>query len=472
MSETNKPVIDKHKKQYEEKLKISIKALFNQLKSGCDRKICFNKENCRKAIGFNYDLISKLNDKDLLTQCIKQVQATENLDTLLCIDFNKYAYSSSFVKSFDDWYYILCDEQNLKFCPYKALSLAARIIEKEDFEIYNEIISFNSVINQIYKDYLVDVFINLKEQDEMNYDRHVSLLEHKITQEHKLQLSQYLFNLYFNFVNFIFVINKFYYNEKYKKDITIFFENFSMLIIHIKKLLKLNIYKPPKEEYFSKLFLIYAKDKFCNNLFDKNESNIYLNSKSVTEQKGNGGPSSIQFFSDCIVNFQNFLTVLVLELTQEHVDPTKDDLKVLVGVLRLFELFYWANKSLGLVDKSLFENEKVNNYLSLKYQCDSYFKYHHNKLNDSLNVFDKEVDAFSFIKYHFLYDSASKKDIITLYNSRLQQKSILSSIMENIDLLSGPYLVLKVKRNDLVKSTLDLVSGNLDFKKPLKVSYS
>ena len=44
---------------------------------------------------------------------------------------------------------------------------------------------------------------------------------------------------------------------------------------------------------------------------------------------------------------------------------------------------------------------------------------------------------------------------------------------QNLDILFGSGLTLniKVNRNNLIKSTLDLIIGNLNFRKPLKVSF-
>ena len=90
-----------------------------------------------------------------------------------------------------------------------------------------------------------------------------------------------------------------------------------------------------------------------------------------------------------------------------------------------------------------------------------------------MNFFNTEADSFSFIKYYFLYDSASKKDIITQYNTRLQANEINSSFESISNLLGGVgyYLVFKIKRQDIVKSTLDIIIGNHNFRKPLRVSF-
>lgn len=459
MLETDKNSSNIQEKKYQEKLKRSIQILFKQLKSGCGKKVCYNKENCTTAIGFDKHIYSSMNDKELITCCIKRVQSTEVVDTLLCIDLSKYSYSSVFVAKFEDWIHVLSNE-DLVFNPKLCIPLANNSSKyNNELDIYSEIKAFSSVINQIFKEHLVEALIN--NNSEGCLDLHISAYESTLTESGKLCLANYLIKIYFNFINFLIINNKFDYNVHYKKDITEFFENFSILIIYFKKLRKLSSYKPEKDSLMFELFKEYSRDKIVRNvLLNNNNSN------------NNANKDSVELFNDCINNFHNFLTILVLELTQEHSEPSIDDLKVLVGLLRVFELFYWANKNYGLISKTLFENEKVNNYLSLKVQCSSYFKYHHNKDTEKINIISNEVDYFSFIKYYFLYDSASKKDIITAYNSRLQVNEVMSVNLDLESMLINQtfHITFKVRRNDLIKSTLDIISKNHNFRKPLKVS--
>lgn len=459
MLETDKNSTNIQEKKYQEKLKKSIQVLFKQLKTGCGKKVCYNKEYCTSATGFDKSNYANMTDKELITCCIKKVQSTEVVDTLLCIDFSRYSYSSVFVAKFEDWIHVLAND-DLVFNPKLCIQLANNSSKyNNELDIYSEIIAFNSVLNKIFKEHLVEALIN--NNSEGCLDIHVSAYESTLTETGKLSLVHYLIKIFFNFINFLIINNKFDYNVHYKKDITEFFENFSILIIYFKKLRKLSSYKPDKDNLMFELFKEYSRDKIVRNvLLNNNKSNNNVNKDSV------------ELFNDCINNFQNFLTILVLELTQEHVDPSSDDLKVLVGLLRVFELFYWANKKYGLISKTIFENEKVNNYLSLKLQCSSYFKYHHNKDNESINIISNEVEYFSFIKYYFLYDSASKKDIITAYNSRLQVNEVMSINLDLESIISNQtfHIIFKVRRNDLIKSTLDIISKNHNFRKPLKVS--
>ena len=69
-----------NKSDYQEKLKKAIKELFSQAKNGCYRKICFNKY-CKNSPNFSISL-KNLNDKELVSECIKTVQSCDKLETL------------------------------------------------------------------------------------------------------------------------------------------------------------------------------------------------------------------------------------------------------------------------------------------------------------------------------------------------------------------------------------------------------
>lgn len=466
------------KKQYQHKLKTSVAKLFKQLSSGCDKKICYNTEFCKKAKDFDSTPYSNLSKQELLQFCYNKIKESDNIDSLVCIDFKSYEYKGTLVNSFEEWYYIFdTDSKNITnmlninhdkayISPKKIFSFyndsCSNKSNNKDKGVYAEIQAFNSMIDSIVKDYLVEVLIDFKEKDNLKLSKHHSIIENNITMQNKLLLSEYLFKIYFNFINYLLLSNELIYHIFFKEDTYTFFENFFMLMSYIKKEKKFDIKQPPNEAYFTDLF-----SQFCE---DKPKINNKLNCFSISEDNSN---NSIVLFKNCISCFQNFLTVLVLDLTQDHSEVTNTDLKILIGILRTFEMYYIANKRYDLVDKSLFESEKVNNYLSLKSQCFSYFTYMQLRNNENMNIFDKEISNFSFIKYFFLYDSASKKDIISQYNSKIQANEVSSSF-ESIDALLGLqniYLVFKVKRNDLIKSTLDIISGNLNFRKPLKVSY-
>lgn len=481
---------DEIKAKYQENLKKGIQKLYNQLKKGCSKKYCFNKGNCINDIDFDEDKlklnINGISDKELITRCIKTVGSTEYLDTLFCLDLTEnIEYKSKFVTQIDEWYHIVCNSK-LVFCPKKAEYIAKKIVingvKENNFEAYTEIIIFNKVINKILIDLFSDV---LKDNNsEIIEKEFFGSYSNKITEVNRKRLIEYLFKMHFNFFNFMIVNNFFDYNINHKKDIYNFFENYCVISNQILKIKNLKSKTPAASEYFTSMFVEYV--------FYSSNKNIILNNKKLfleyhysnfqeTNKVSNTNMEidyieskpenkNIDYFLENIHNLNNFLTILVLDLTTSSEEPSTKDIKLLVGFLRIFEYFYFANKKYRMISNEIFANEKVNNYLSLKVQFLSYFKYHYNK-SENMNIISNEAECFSFIKYYFLYDSGSKKDIISQYNSRLQHLEVSSSFDSIESLLaSGTRLTFEILRNDLIKSTLDIIAKNLNFRMPLKVS--
>ena len=493
---------EEKKAQYQVNLKKGIQRLFTQLKTGCSKKVCFNRRNCIKDIDYSADKesgrISTMTDKELITKCIKTVSAAEYIETLLCIDFSSFKYESEIVSNFDDWYWIVSTSNtsytsfsssyhSLNFCPKKAIELKKQKNLKEDYEMYNEIINFNKTMNKILLEYFSD-YLKLNKSDSITEDYYAKYWA-LMTEENRIRFSEYLFKINFNFFNFIIVCNYFYYNSLHKVEIFNFFENYCILsnIVskhnHLKR--KSNYFTTMFVEYVyyssnkniilnnKKLFLSKKEEKEDNSKMEiDDEININSNNNLISNNKNSNSIVVEDYFYENINAFNNFLTILVLELTNNSEEPSTKDIKLLVGLLRIFEYFYFANKKYRMVSNEIFCNEKVNNYLSLKVQFLSYFKYHHNKSNEDMNIIANEAECFSFIKYYFLYDSGSKKDIISQYNNRLQHLEISNSFesIESLLALGGMHLVFEVSRKDLIKSTLDIIAKNLNFRKPLRVS--
>ena len=437
-------------KQFQDKLKKIIASLFQQLTNGCPRKYCFNNIYCKNSINFTNPNISSLDKKDLITYCIKKVQSVDNMDALVCTDFTKYTYQSKYVEKFDDWislYSIIYTYNESGYSEIYCNPKKCKELFVESFDVFKEISSFNNIINNIFKDYFNKMLIDYSSNEN-------ALIEET---EERQQLIIYLLKLYFNFINFLLINSLLFYNSNESKNTTILFENFSIILQYYQRIKNSNF-----ENFTKNLFIEYTRDK-----------NYLVHNNAISYK--NAGPenlNSINIFTDVIHNIQSFLTMIVIDLTEpEKSEQTQEDLKVLVGLLRLFEQFYKCNKEFKLIPNTLFENEKVNTYLSLKVECQSYFKHHHQK-NYNMNNYNIEIDYFSFVKYNFLYDSARKKDIISYYNLTLQSINSMSSIDEILNGQGiGMHLVIVVKRNDLIKTTLDKVSNNLNFKKQLKVTF-
>ena len=421
-------------KSYEEKLKKTIQIHFKQLKNGCSNKVCYNTHNCRNAFNFSNNSLLKLSDKELLLCSLKKAKQNDDINNLVCYNLAKYEYKSKIVDSITDWY-LLLNNINQYFDPNKVA-----IIKKVIFEEIDEINLFNNSMKTI----LTDCFPELVEKN-----KHESVDCSVLPIEQRISLLDLLLKINFNFINFFLLTGHLNYNYNYIQYILDLFENFIKISYHFKNLNKISteIYQ---DAYFLDLFKGYN---------EVSKYNVNINSPLAN-------------FSLSLENLQNFLTVLILDYTGDDVLPTKNELKLLAGIMRIFEIFYHANLVFNFVDKYLFENEKVNDHLSIKSQLKTYFDHHHNKKVESFHILDDEIEHFSFIKYHYIYNTASKKEIISEYNICLQEKEIKMGF-QNLDILFGSGLTLniKVNRNNLIKSTLDLIIGNLNFRKPLKVSF-
>lgn len=421
-------------KAYEEKLKKTIQSHFQQLKNGCSNKVCYNTHNCRNAYNFSNNSLLKLSDKELLMCSLKKVKQND-INSLICYNLSKYPYKSEIVQTITDWFSLLNNSSGI-FDPRKIDSL-----NKVTITEINEINQFNGSMNEILTDCFPEIMIKNKHE---SVDCSVLPLEQRIS------LLELLIKINFNFLNYLLLTNNLNYTYVYIKNISDLFENFLKISNHYRTIKQIDkdVFE---DQFFLNLFLGYSDN---NNMSNKVNINSTVN------------------FSVSLENLQNFLTVLILDLTGEDVLPTKNELKLLVGLMRLFEIFYHSNLSFEFVNKSLFENEKVNDHLSIKSQLKTYFEYHHNKKVESLHLLDVEIEHFSFIKYYYIYNTASKKEIISEYNICLQEKEMKMGL-QNLDILFGGGLTLniKVNRNNLIKSTLDIIIGNLNFRKPLKVRH-
>lgn len=413
---------EQRKKDYQLKIKKAIQELFNQMKNGCYRRLCYNKKYCKKNPFFKYDYIS---DKQLISDCLSIVKTSDVIEDILCIDFrcmnkDKSIDNNSLI-DIDKWIELEDDQGRLN---------PILIKEKEKVkqsEIYNDIVKFNESYKIIIKSLSDSKFIKITESIyEVVYKN----------KEYIYNILLYLYRLYFNLLNYILLSNEFMYNIENKDNIKSFIDDFLI----IKNTIDLEYKQDFKYllEYFT--------------IFNKND------------------------FNKIISNLQNFLTILLVYLTSQESMTGIEELTLLVGLMRVFEVYWIINLSYDYISKELFHNDSVNNYLSVKSQCNSYFKYHkdHNKL---LSI-REEVEIFSFIRYYFVYNISSKKDIITQFNLNTQTKEIFSSSM-NVSSLESllygmemPYLIIKVRRSDLIEDTLNIIIGNFNFRKPLKVKFN
>jgi hypothetical protein len=171
-------------------------------------------------------------------------------------------------------------------------------------------------------------------------------------------------------------------------------------------------------------------------------------------------------FLSIINNYQNFLTLLLFNIGESEFRQD-ESIEVLIHFMELFQLIYEVNEKFSIVSYKEFYNESINKNLNIKEECRVFFK--------SMRKNDKS--AFSLIKYHWLFDPAVKSDILTLYNFNLQRYEVINSIgdlMGDLNLFNpmNMYLLLEIRRNNLLEETLNFISNpEHNFKKQLKVRF-
>lgn len=425
---------EKQKTEYQEKLKAAIKLLVKQVKSGCGRRACYNSYYCANAperLNDNPELFTK-NDQALVSACLAVIKQEKYIESLNCLQLNVEGYYSKIVKSFDEWFTVFSDVS-----PSNSVCINSQHVlnfwrEKTDFSVYSEIKEFNKAFTEAYNILKLRTKLHLIEVQPINQTS-----QPENTVKYNIRGSQiffYLVKIYSNFLITVLLSKSFLYNIDHRVDLEHLLEGFSLF---------LNEYKTTSEQSSqiieSKIVSIFT----------------YIDTDS---------------YKAMINTLQDFLTVLLIDLTQKKISNSQE-LVLLVGLMRLIDFLHFINTNKNYANKEIFYNHSVNHYLSIKHQCLNYFKYHKKNFSNDLL---QEADVFSFLKYYYMYDTGSKKEIISHYNSRIQtQEAISSSAFLSIDnILSGMggiYLVFKIKREKLVENTLDLISTNLNFRKPLRV---
>lgn len=419
-----------------------------------------------------------------------------------------------------------------KFCNYyldpKIIIKKINCIDKNkneiSFDLFKEIQCFNNIFEEIINNILIiEQNIVVKKNNEFNYNinndfknnSYYNNIEYKdLLKQNYINSIDYVFKIYFNFINFCLFNDDFMYNLSYRKELELLLTNFNII---------LNLNK----EVISTLKFNYDSNNNNNNSIINSEepNNIFSICKNKILACNDIYKNYIFFnqqeFEKVVNLLNNFLTVLLVDLTQQK--TIVNDLIILVGIMRLFEFMHDANysdilinnnnirlintelktnkkssakdlnfdltikKDLNnnnninninpLVKKHVFYNDSMNNYLSIKAQCVNYFKYLKKK-EECNNVYDFKLEAqnFSFVKYYFMYDTGSKKEILSYFNIRAQAQEALSSslnIIENIFSVSSEsmYLIFKINRNNIVEDTLDIIVKNINFRKPLKVKF-
>lgn len=153
-------------------------------------------------------------------------------------------------------------------------------------------------------------------------------------------------------------------------------------------------------------------------------------------------------FERLIATVQQFITLLVFE---NHGNDKVE------GGVQILQLLYKVNEKSQFVDQGSFYNDAVN------------------REDFILEDFKRWMDSssFSFCNYPFVYDTTSKSKIMQ-WESNIQMRNEFQGALLRSILLERtcPYLVLRVRREDLIRETILQIQFQAeDLKKPLKVQF-
>ena len=172
---------------------------------------------------------------------------------------------------------------------------------------------------------------------------------------------------------------------------------------------------------------------------------------------------SKEMMIDIINAYQSFISIFFM------MENNKNAFTKIKNPIKILNIFFKVNDKFKTVPYTEFYNDSLNTNEELKYVIiKSYKKY---KKNDK---------TFCLLTYHWLFDSAFKRDVISEFNTFKQHQEMQNSItsamhsLNNINnilnLEKNIYLCFEIKRNNMIEDTLNIISNsNINFKKGLKV---
>jgi hypothetical protein len=145
----------------------------------------------------------------------------------------------------------------------------------------------------------------------------------------------------------------------------------------------------------------------------------------------------LEFFSDInkditteiILNYQNFLSVYFLS-------DSRTDLGILIYFIKTFKIIYLVNEKYRYVHYKEFYNDTINKNLDIKRDFEIYL----NKLKKKIDIKDEK---FCLLSYPWLFDSASKSEVLYYYNMDKQRSEVFNQLM-NLQNLNNFNLVFDV----------------------------
>ena len=389
--------------EYETKLKANLKLLISQLKFGCYRTLCYNIGFCKKS----FEIKDYKNDKEILTDCLKLVKESKNIEDMLCTDFRNIVEKED-VESYIMNNFIYSDYNNVKFSAIFQnklnLKLAEIVVESNEIDFAKKLVSINEFFSYFIKKYsFANKNENLLKYLVLIYIKVILIISHK---------SDY-----------------FFCHESNTKLFYDLFYQFNYLFSFINPETKLQIYE---SNFFS--------------LFKDNANEHY--------------------FLNMIQSFHTFLTVFLF-----YTENVENKLKILNNFLKIFEIMYQINKEHDIVSKDEFSNEKMNTDIDIKEECYRFLDYTINKEDKNDEDRESEYFTFIHYSFLLSASHKSyiiKKYNIVLQNKNSYQNSISNILNYGLD---GIYLIFKINRDNIVKDTLDIIiNSSLNFKKELKVN--
>ena len=282
--------------------------------------------------------------------------------------------------------------------------------------------------------------------------------------------NQYLFYFLFSFIRkaYFYILNhpNFFYTENTSNEFSKFFENYRLIKRYTKKCLKSIISK-------NKMEIDNIKDSEIEN---KNLKNIYID--SFNEIK-----NFQDIFNKYVSKSQHFITLVLAALNTNNLEDEEEDEEdftyneqlytLLEHFIKTFKTFNIINEKYNLLNPKEFYNYGISQNLNYKIECQTYLK-----------ILEKTYlnkKPFCLISYKFLFDPASKNEVLKYFNDQKQNDQVLNSLHNiggifqfnnNLDNPFTIFFILNIRRDNIIEDTLNAVSNpNINLQKPLKVKF-
>jgi len=163
-------------------------------------------------------------------------------------------------------------------------------------------------------------------------------------------------------------------------------------------------------------------------------------------------------FANLVQVLQQFLTVQMYEQFQQS--DGAENTSAIEATTRFLELLHMANEKAMLVPLLVFYNDAINSD-----DFDIKKDYQRWKQPDRYD--------FSFCKFPFVYDPASKSRILQLESTMSMSHEFEDAVLRSIFIgATCPYLVIKVRRDFIISDTMHQLQRRPDdLHKPLKVHF-